>query len=358
MYLASNINNEYFNIFEYYFAKFDALYVEPIIFYEFTIIMLIVYLIRLIMFITIEKAKNHPADKLKSINLYIFRHVTIECLMGYIIAYCLVKMTNANPESYIINMIISPSIGFVGSIFLDIKCIMPLERSNMSVGMPDMGFIAKKDDKPAAAPQGTNITVNVNTNKNDDDCGCAAKAALENKDSNNVSNNNSIRSSVHLNYEDIENEEFNKMIVDSINALAAEQAKRCADMTGIVTKLQEQIDSIGKYEEVIDKIRTAEILDKRAVLKREIYDCLNKGFATPEENDRITADFHLYTSLGGNHEVASLYTDHYLKLDVHEERRKNDIPVNNDRRSNEKKYEYGCLDNVISYKEENNNESI
>jgi hypothetical protein len=50
-----------------------------------------------------------------------------------------------------------------------------------------------------------------------------------------------------------------------------------------------------------------------------IYTCLNQGFATPEQNDKITLLYTAYEALGGNHEIKSLYYEHYLKLPVHDD---------------------------------------
>lgn len=342
-----NINNEYFHIFEYYFQKFDSLYVQPKIFLEFTIVVLIIYLIRLYMFISTEKTKNHDLDKYKIIKLYIIRHIGLEFLIGYIICYCLINMTNAGVDNYIINIIISPAIGFVASVILDIKCIMPLEKNNLEVGLPDMGFKPKKEEpKPPSTinstPSGANnntITVNVNTNgSNKEDCGC------KNKDG--VNNAGSVS---RLSYDIINTEDYRKNVIDTINSLIDEQDRRCADMTSLVNGINDHIkeveDKIISYNEDIDKIKKAELDELKPILKKDIYDSLNKGFVTPADNDRITAEYLTYINLGGNHEVKFLFENYYLKLGVHEDRRKSDISVENDRRSNIPKYEYGCFDN-------------
>ena len=109
------------------------------------------------------------------------------------------------------------------------------------------------------------------------------------------------------------------------------------------------------------------MINKKIELKRLMYDCLNKGFATPAENDKITMYFHSYSALGGNHEVETLYKEHYINLKVHEERRENpeEYPTfySNDtvnlynhhnncydkkRITNKKIYLYGEFDNIVS----------
>ena len=73
----------------------------------------------------IEKNKNKkksPSD-LKSISLYIIGHCAIELLVAFFICYCLIKLTHANPQSYIINMIAAPSIGVILAIYFAISYI-------------------------------------------------------------------------------------------------------------------------------------------------------------------------------------------------------------------------------------------
>ena len=89
------------------------------------------------------------------------------------------------------------------------------------------------------------------------------------------------------------------------------------------------------------------MINKKIELKKLIYDCLNQEYATPEQNDRITSFYHAYRRLGGNHEVESLYNDHYIKLPVHEDRRvsnQNNIKIER-RNPNKRKYVYGEFDN-------------
>ena len=96
-------------------------------------------------------------------------------------------------------------------------------------------------------------------------------------------------------------------------------------------------------------------------LKKLIYSCLNKGYATPEENDKIITFYSAYVGLGGNHEVKCLYEDHYVKLPIHSEENKNNkIVVDLDSYETiaqnllptTKNYIYGqfdsdCLDDII-----------
>ena len=100
-------------------------------------------------------------------------------------------------------------------------------------------------------------------------------------------------------------------------------------MSEEIKSMKEDISSI---DTTLDTIRETMMTDKKFKLKKMIYECLNQGFATPEQNDMISADFMNYTALHGNGEIKKLYEDHYIKLQVHEDRRKESIPMEYERR--------------------------
>ena len=117
-------------------------------------------------------------------------------------------------------------------------------------------------------------------------------------------------------------------------------------------------NNTAKLENTISDLailKESEMINKKIELKKMIYDCLNKSYATPEENDKITMYYYSYTSLGGNHEVESLYKNHYLKLPVHEPIHEDDMdiidvlppaPINR-RQQSKRVYLYGEFDNVV-----------
>ena len=85
--------------------------------------------------------------------------------------------------------------------------------------------------------------------------------------------------------------------------------------------VMERIDIIAnKSDESIkflSKLQKAAMNDKKIALKDNIYTCLNAGFVTPKERDKIALDYESYCELGGNHDVKNLYEEHFLKLNVH-----------------------------------------
>lgn len=342
------MTQENVDIANYYFNKFDTIYVEPIVFGEFTTILVLVYLIRWLILFKIEKGKNPKATKqdLKNVSLYFMGHCLIELLASYIIAYCLIKLTNANPASYIINMIVAPSIGIITAIILDNKFLIPLESAS---GIGNIFEKKKKKssddsggDKSNGSSSNSNVTINIgggtsNTKPNMPNMQILRPSTL------------SERAGQFLSRDIAEDDDFNIKIIDAINEVKEFQ--------------NAMSDQLHSSLVDIETLKESEMINKKIELKSMIYRCLNNGFATPEENDKITMYYHAYRSLGGNHEVESLYTNHYLHLGVHEDRRKhsqrhidatntyfdpNSDTYKDDRRdSNKRIYVYGELDDVL-----------
>ena len=200
---------------------------------------------------------------------------------------------------------------------------MPTEYDN-GIG----SIIKRKKSKKEQQNSSSNNTININIGDNDDD------------KSINISGDKDSKSEV-LKESDIEEEDFELKVVNVVNNIMEEQLKQSNIITENTVKLENTIESLNILKE-------SEMINKKIELKKLIYDCLNQEYATPE-HDRITSFYYAYRKLGGNHEVESLYEDHYLKLPVHEDRRvsnQNNIKIER-RNPNKRKYVYGEFDNEI-----------
>lgn len=297
------MDQETVNILEYYFDMFDQTYVKPIIFIEFTTILVFVFIMRYYMLYRIEKNKNKkksPSD-LKSISLYIIGHCAIELLVAFFICYCLVKLTHANPQSYIINMIAAPAFGVIVAIYFDNRLLIPIENAT-GLGNVFIKLNNKKKSDDKSGGNGGNSTSNVTIN-----IGTQQETKIPDM---RILKQSSV--SDLLSDDIADDEDFNSKIIDAVNEIKKEQAMQIEIINNNTAKLESTISDLSILKE-------SEMINKKIELKKMIYACLNKGYATPEENDKITMYYHSYTSLGGNHEVESLYKNHYLKLPVHED---------------------------------------
>lgn len=327
--ILTNINNDYFNIAEFYFDEFEDIYVNPIIFLEFTLILIAVFIIRGLFLYNIEKEKGFKNDKEKhNMKRYIAGHMLIQLVFAHAIAYILIKLTNAQIDSYIINMAFAPTVGLISAIIFDVKVLIPLE-GNSSVGSVNKADKSKKSKKGDSSG-GNNITVNINNIDNDEN-------THEHNNHHDVPAENS-----NLKYLDsdkiIDEDNFDEIIVKSINDVITSQFV-------LNNRFDELTSQVTEMARIVEMLRLSEMNDKKIELKILIYKCLNNGFATPQENDKITLKYQSYRDLGGNHEIQTLYEEHYLKLSIHEDRRKNNTNVENDRRTTNNNCEYGKFDN-------------
>lgn len=324
------MSQETVDIFEYYFGMFDQIEVKPIVFIEFTSVLILAFLIRYLLLYTIEKNKNKrkSKDQIKNINMYIIGHCLIELLGAFFICYCLIKLTYANPKSYIINMICAPAVGMLLAIYLDNKIIIPIETAT---GIGNVFEKINNKKKSTEKSEGTNnITINIG-----------------NQNQENIPDMQLKSSSGLLSKDIVDDEDFNSKIVDVINEIKNEQSAQSEIISQNTEKLDNAVSDLGLLKE-------SEMINKKIVLKKMIYECLNKGYATPEENDKITMYYHVYTSLGGNHEVQSLYEKHYVNLPIHtddiievQEIAPSNRYYNNNIKEQKRVYLYGEFDNII-----------
>jgi hypothetical protein len=335
------------NVFEFYLDKFREVYITPDTFIEFTVILIIIFLLRWRILFSIEKNKMKKYNDaiLANINMYIFRHCMIELLIAFFVCYCAIKVTDANPESYVINLIAAPAIGILIGILFDDKIFIPLENAT-GIGtlfnkITEKKYEHMKEDKDKK-PE-SNIVINVGNNNDSDSSNKIEPDIIKPK----------VSEDINLLTEDVlEADNFDEVIVESIN-----QMKQ--DIASNTSAIATNADKLDKAIKQLISIRDAEMINKKIELKKMIYECLNNGYATPVENDKITMYYNSYTDLGGNHEVQTLYEQHYLKLSVHEDRRKNrnsnedgkyldnNGAYKDDRRHNRPIYKYGQFDSEV-----------
>ena len=296
--LILGIDSEKFNIMEYYFGKMGTTNIPWLTFSEFIITLVICYIIRFIVLFKIEKNsydKKTSKEKKKQSYFYLLHRMVIELIAGIIIGYLLIVVTGADPRNVIANILIAPITGFILSILLDLKFIVPIEEKHI-------GNINKSDDKKSAknkTEENKNNSINININSD--------KQLQELNDSN--------KQKIKLVDKSIlDSDDFNSEIVKIINEVKGDQIM-------IDDKLTEYSKQLKSVTDDILKLTKSEIVNKKIVLKSMMYKCLNKKYATPEENDKIVSYFQIYRDLvDGKDDVIVLYEDYYSKkVSIHEE---------------------------------------
>lgn len=270
-----------------YAEMLNNTYVDPNIFITYTTITGVLFMARYVFMTGMKK----QICRKKQQKYYVVMHLGIEFFIAYILGYLLIKVTTANPTSYIVNFIFAPMFGFITGIFADQKFFVPLEN----------GTIFSLNKKKSRSGDGTtnNININIENGQVDE---CTDLAPYD-------------QHVEHLNMEIADSDNFNMLIIAAINEL-----KDIQHAHGV--SIEESNKKIDTSLDILSKLKESAINDKKADLKKMIYDCLNQGYATPAQNDKITYSYNSYTLLGANGEIKALYENHYLKLEVHEDRRK------------------------------------
>lgn len=298
------------NAVDKYATLLNDVYVDPDIFIVFSVILLALFCIRYIVLTNIE------TNKLKSdcSHSYVFCHICIELFIAYLICYFTIKLTSANPDSYIVNYIIAPMFGFLVGIFADNKIFIPLESNT------NFGTYTKKLFKQSNDSSSNQVNININQQT-------AEPNEIVPIDT----------QSPHLDKDIVDSDNFGLIVIDTINEMKDVQYSQAKIIENNSKKLDESVT-------ILTRLKESEMNDKKVELKRMIYKCLNNGYATPAENDKITLFYNSYRSLGGNGDIKSLYENHYLKLGVHEDRRKRYRPPVEEYLEENPRCEYGKYD--------------
>ncbi len=260
------------------------------VFIELAISLLIMFGLRVILIFKTAGIKFIKEEKYKMQKGIILNHIGIEIIIALIISFLLLLMIKTTSNNLIINMIVAPLLGQIVAIFIDDKWFAQKDYESIYGG---------KDKKSAHS-----------------------LADL-------------IGIPGDITQEMIDSEDFKPIVAQTINQIRDKQDKQ-----------EHKIDSTI---EMLSKLLESEKNEKRVLLKKQMYDCLAKGFITPSEREKIESEYNDYRELlNGNHDVQHLYENHFSKLGVHEDRRKQDVKVDNDRRQQKRNCEYGQFD-----KEEN-----
>lgn len=299
--LLSSGLEDYLQVFEYYFGKFATNNIRPIVWIEFTAVIIIGFLIRGYLWQKVEVDKVINSDEIvqRKVKIYCVNHTVYEFIIGFITTFVLINFTGANPHAFVINAGICPGSGFMIGMIFDRKIIMKLESNN------DL----ENEYHPKEENFNTEIQEQINNEKVDED------------------NDDTLRK-IDLNSIENCDAKLAYKIVNTINEVIDESENHNK-------KIMEISDKIELLEKIIVILKDTEKTDKKLEIKSLIYKCLNNEFATPEEDAIITNKYNSYMELvGSDNEIKSLFENRYLKLNIHEERRVEDIPVENDRRKN------------------------
>lgn len=105
--------------------------------------------------------------------------------------------------------------------------------------------------------------------------------------------------------------EFTERIIEEINVMKDIQSKHEEAICNLIS-------TCDRIADTVDGLQQAEVRRYGIVLKRKIYACLSKGYATPQEYEAIESEYEIYHNiLHGNGQIQKLHDLKFLELDVH-----------------------------------------
>lgn len=266
----------------------------PVLFVWVLLFLLILFSIRMISWI-INNKKNIDKNKILS---FIIKQ--LPCYLCAVIISFSLTCIFANNTNKILNGFICPAIGYLGSIIFDIKF---LSQSLKNSTPNNENNKTKKDENK----QANNIIVKIN-HKLDE-------IHTDNIDIKSIDDyTKKPASEDYISDEDISSDDCNKIIKDKINDLVNSRYVEVVEIKKIYEEMKNQTTMLSAICETLKD-------EKKFELEKMIYECLNQGYATPEQNKVITSNYHNYRSLGGNGDIQELYDKHYLKLPIHDKKK-------------------------------------
>lgn len=214
---------------------------------------------------------------------YVFKHCIISYMFAYIICYLLVKMANSQDIVIIWNIIISPLIGFLTSIWFDNEFLVKWEEKYKFLRNP----LSKSDEEntKSADDHHTEVHVTVNNGDHGTDDKFVLDSDKELSDS--------------------------KKIEATINRIIEVQKEQSIILERHTTELKDQ-------NLILKNMQTLMKNNIKFELEDMIYEVLDRGYVTPAEDKKIRVKYNDYKANDGNGELEDLYKSRYLKLDVHD----------------------------------------
>lgn len=293
-----------FHVLEYVGKVSESGSIAVNVFIQLSISILIAFLLRICLIFKSAKIKFFGEKKFIKQKAIILNHCGLEILINLIFSYLLLLILNTSNNNLIMNMIIVPLLGQVVAICIDDWYLIPKEKESIFSIIPERENI---------------ITAN------------------------NVSGLIQLHGKLDENL--AKSDDFRPIIIQTINDIKQVQEEHEIKIDDITTKCNTSLD-------LLLKLQRAGKRDKQISLKGDIYDCLNKGFVTPKEREKIAADYKSYIEeFDGNGEIQELFEEHFKKLNIHEDRRKNNVKVEQERRC-------GSSVNYGKYDKNNKSETI
>lgn len=255
---------DFFTLLNQYGSYIGGIIIDPRIIFNLLAILLLLFSFRFYFWkMDIQNKKNIAKKQTQQLIRYAFGHSAIELSIAIVISLLIVIFTLARIDNYAINYVLAPTASLCAAIALDRKI-----------------FISKSKE---------DIAHNEESNQTEEKVNQSTYSEMR-----------------HITNEDLNSENYNLILQQSINHLIDNQNMNNVEMQ--------------KQSQILQSLRQERIEEKGLELEDLMYKVLVRGYATPAEDKVIRRKYHIYHEiLGGNHNIKELYEERYLDLDIHDE---------------------------------------
>lgn len=281
------------NIFYKYMNQIGNVKYNTIIGITNFIILFIIFAIRFNVYYNSAEIDKTNTELCKRYKHYIFNHIAICFIFAFIVCFLGIIIVNSN-INILWNFIVAPLLGFLLSIIFENEVLTKFEeKCALSNPLNKKHDSDKNEDKKENLIGNDTNNININITNGTD------------VDSNNSTNDKFVLKSD----ETLSDEE---KVEVTINRLIDCQKTQSDILDSHTIELEKQSQTLDSLQELMKNMIRFEIEDM-------IYDCLNKGYATPAEDKRIRVKYKDYRANKGNGDIEELYEKRYIKLKIHDD---------------------------------------
>lgn len=241
--------------------------------------------------VNIDNSTNDGKNLYKRYRSYVLNHIIISFIFAYIICYLLVQLVDSANIVVIWNIVISPLIGYLSSIWFDNEFLIKYETKYKMLRNPLNEKSGDSNEKVSKDPVDQHNEINININNGEASYGTDDKFVLEG---------------------DKELTDTEK-IEATINRIIEVQKEQSVILERHTSELKDQNEMLKNMQSLMKNNIKFELEDM-------IYEVLDRGYVTPAEDKKIRVKYKDYRNNKGNGDLEELYESRYLELDVHEHR--------------------------------------
>jgi hypothetical protein len=282
------------NIFYKYMMQIGSTKYNAIIGITNFIILFIIFAIRYKVYYESAGIDKSNIDLCKRYKHYVFNHISICFIFAFIICFLGIIIVNSN-INIVWNFIVAPLLGFLLSIIFENEVLTKFEEKYSSLSNPlhEKHDSDKKEDKKENLISNDTNNINININNGTD-----------------VDSTNSTDDKFVLKSDETLSDQ--EKVEVTINRLIDSQKSQSEILEKHTLELENQSQTLDNLQALMKNMIRFEIEDM-------IYECLNKGYATPAEDKKIRVKYKDYRANKGNGDIEELYEKRYIKLKIHDD---------------------------------------